>query len=462
MWNSINSKERDISKDFFQNFHTLFHNQQLPFLRIFWPGVENCAYSDTCYNAKNCYLTTVAAFDVENACYNYHVSGNSKNVFNSVFVNTNSENVYQSSDITSSQSIFFSSSVNNCYNIRYSHNLIGCQECIACEWLFNQSYCIENIAYSKEQYFLKKQDMLHEYNHGRKIVRYKKSNNSCFQCDELENGMFCSYVKNGRNVCFVSRDDNGEKRYLYDTMSSGGQIDSAYACMGVSPGDNFYCCINSAFCSHIYYCMFMANCSFCLGCIWLKNKSYCLLNKQLEKDERYEKVDLIFAQMEKTPLDPPFQGGGSLLGAFFPWSLCPFYFNDTMASLIDDSFTKEEVMAEGYLRRDEEIKVDIPEWMEVVKSDELSTFEQRKTIGDWDHNGWGRNLDSSSSENFSSEWQKWKSRWIDPAILKKVIRDEKGNVYRVIKMEYDFLMKYWLPLPREHRLDRLKGHFKIK
>jgi len=53
-----------------------------------------------------------------------------------------------------------------------------------------------------------------------------------------------------------------------------------------------------------------------------------------------------------------------------------------MASLIDDSFTKEEVMAEGYLRRDEEIKVDIPEWMEVVKSDELSTFEQRKTIGD--------------------------------------------------------------------------------
>jgi hypothetical protein len=48
----------------------------------------------------------------------------------------------------------------------------------------------------------------------------------------------------------------------------------------------------------------------------------------------------------------------------------PFYFNDTAASLIED-FTKEEVEAEGYLRRDEEIAVDIPEWMEVVEVGDL-------------------------------------------------------------------------------------------
>ena len=46
-------------------------------------------------------------------------------------------------------------------------------------------------------------------------------------------------------------------------------------------------------------------------------------------------------------------------------------------------------------------------------------------------------------------------RSIDPVILKKVIKDEEGNVYRVIKMEYDFLMRYGLPLPRYHRLERL-------
>ena len=53
-------------------------------------------------------------------------------------------------------------------------------------------------------------------------------------------------------------------------------------------------------------------------------------------------------------------------------------------------------------------------------------------------------------------------RWIDPEILKKVIIDEAGNAYRVIPMELEFLRKYGLPLPRKHRLERLKGHFKVK
>jgi hypothetical protein len=41
--------------------------------------------------------------------------------------------------------------------------------------------------------------------------------------------------------------------------------------------------------------------------------------------------------------------------------MCPFYFNDSTAYLIDDYFTKEEVEKEGYLRRDGGVKIDIPE-----------------------------------------------------------------------------------------------------
>jgi len=52
-------------------------------------------------------------------------------------------------------------------------------------------------------------------------------------------------------------------------------------------------------------------------------------------------------------------------------------------------------------------------------------------------------------------------RTIDPEILKCIIQDEQGNVYRIVKMEYDFLMKYGLPLPRKHRLDRMKENFRI-
>ncbi len=39
----------------------------------------------------------------------------------------------------------------------------------------------------------------------------------------------------------------------------------------------------------------------------------------------------------------------------------PFYFNDSAAYLFDPSFTKEEVEKEGFLWRDEPIRVDIPE-----------------------------------------------------------------------------------------------------
>jgi len=195
---------------------------------------------------------------------------------------------------------------------------------------------------------------------------------------------------------------------------------------------HYYCSIRNSSCSNIYYCFDCLNCSFCLGCIWLKNKSYCILNKQYTKEERYEKVDEIFWQMEKD----------GTLWEFFPATMNPFYFNDTAAYLIWSSprstagqgFTKEEVVAKWYLWRDEPIKVDIPEWMEVVSSSDLSQYESH-----------------------DDQW----NRTINADILKRVIQDESGNVYRIIPMEYKFLMKHGLPLPRKHWLERMKENFRI-
>jgi hypothetical protein len=69
------------------------------------------------------------------------------------------------------------------------------------------------------------------------------------------------------------------------------------------------------------------------------------------------------------------------------------------------------------------------------------------------------------------KFEKWLPSWeggvggglwtIDKEILKKIIQDEQWNVYRIVAMEYDFLMKYWLPLPRKHWLDRMRENFRI-
>ena len=101
----------------------------------------------------------------------------------------------------------------------------------------------------------------------------------------------------------------------------------------------------------------------------------------------------------------------------------PFYFNDTAAYLIDDSFTKEEVTKEWYLRRDEEIKVDVPANVEVITTKDLNQYQ-------W----------------FDAEGK----RQIDKNILKKVIKDDKWNLYKIVPMELEFLQKYGLPLLEIH------------
>ncbi|USN59146.1 MAG: hypothetical protein H6767_03540 [Candidatus Peribacteria bacterium] len=40
--------------------------------------------------------------------------------------------------------------------------------------------------------------------------------------------------------------------------------------------------------------------------------------------------------------------------------------------------------------------------------------------------------------------------------MKKVIQDEKGNYYRIVPKEYDFLKRYELPLPTMHWSERMR------
>ena len=134
-------------------------------------------------------------------------------------------------------------------------------------------------------------------------------------------------------------------------------------------------------------------------------------------------ADKIFSQMEKE----------WTLWDFFPWELNPFYFNDTMAKIFW-WFTKEEVIKEWYMWRNEEIKVDIPEWSDVILTSELDKYQ-------W----------------YDKDWN-WK---INPEVLKKVIKDKKWNYYRIVKMEYDFLVKHSLPLPEIHWMDRMKLNFGV-
>ena len=424
----------DFGKDFFHHYQQLFTT--IPCMRLkILPPYENSDYIDSWgFGIKNCYLSIGPFSDSQNVLYSFEVKEKCSDVLNSVMVRHNCANIYQSTGIINSYKIFYSRYVSDSSNLRFCTNMIGCQECIDCDGLQNQSYCIGNKQYSKEEFATKKEEILNDKNgfhekflklkvHGKNLQSANVEGSFNVKCNNIGKWYLNFNVHGGNNLILVGS-ANGNKE-IYNTFVCGSpHMDHGYHVLDSWGGDYIYNGERIAMSSHIYYSFYLENCSYCLWCIWLKNKQFYILNKQYAKEERFTLADKIFAQMGKD---------GSLW-KYFPGYINPFYFNDTAAYLIDDSFTKEEVAKEWYLRRDEEIKVDIPPEADIVETKNLSSYQ------------WFEN----------DTWT------INPEILKKVIKDEKGNYYRIVKMEYDFLMKYGLPLPELHRLERIKLWFKFK
>jgi hypothetical protein len=439
--------------NFFPDLGNLLAQSYLPNFMYRWDN-ENCDYADIVMNAKNTYLSITMVTDVQNIAYSRSVKNHCENVIASIMVWKDSSNVFESSCVISSYNVFYSHTIQSSNNIWCSSNLINCSECIRCNGLENKSYCVDNKSYSKEEYFTIKQSFLNDKKNLTdyrtwELIEWNQWSTNCMwhgiiNSNDLDNAYYVNQTHHWRNIIlFWSSEDN---EYVYDVTNAWSPYwNHLYGWFSLGGEHIYNSCHVAVPCTNIFYSYYLDNCSFCLGCIWLKNKSYCILNKQYTKEERYEKVDEIFKDMDKD------EGQGSQLGKFFPASMNPFYFNDTAAYLIDPSFTKEEVTAKWYLWRDEPIKVDIPADAQVVKSSELASYE------------WWLSPDGTLTPALSQSLSlgEGATRHINAEILKCVIQDEAWNYYRIIPMEYKFLMKHGLPLPRKHWLERMKENFRI-
>lgn len=458
--------ETKKDEDFFTTFARLLSTAHLPWVTDYG-GNENAGYCDCVYGVKNAYLTSITGGGCENVAYSFDVRYTTSNVFQSVFVNNNSDIVYYCLWVTNSFSVFYSRYITDSNHIWFSTNLIWCDHCLFCDDLQNQSYCIKNVQYTKEQYeekfnAMKENPSLYT-GHFAPLIHVAWNNigstwtvvwSHIVQSKDIENGYSVVTTHAWRNIVLWGSPHGDEDYYdafivwrakhFYGLAVWWWFSEHCYICSYIWWGS-----------FSLYYCYFMDGCSYCLGCVGLKNKQFCIFNKQYTKEERHVKVDTIFAGMESTSHPNPSlaKQGENSLGAFFPWWMNPFYFNDTAAYLIDDSFTKEELEAEWYLRRDEEVKIDIPEDVALIAIADLDAYEG------WMIDGVFHPISEDVSEGQSFVKA---TRYIDPTILQKVIRDEQGNIYRIVKMEYDFLVKHGLPLPRKHWLERLKMNFKLR
>ena len=423
----------DFSKDFFNNFFDLFKTIKLPNLLQYYEN-ENSDYADIVASCKNCYLSTVIINDCENVFYSLIVRKLCRNVFYSMFINNNSENIYLSRDVAESFNIFYSAYIRNSSNIWFSSNLIWCTNCIFCNNLENASYCINNKKYDKKDFLKEKENILKRKDEfidfyknikevGNNINSINVKGSSIEQSLDIENGYYVSNMKNARNVVFVWSAEWNENFYdIFNAWSMWGN--DFYAIQWAWTGSSsLYCSVQIWFSTNIFYSYHLESCSYCIWCIWLRNKSYCILNKQYNKMDWEDLAEKIFSQMDKD----------WILWDFFPWSLNPIYFEDSVAWMLW-GFSYEEIKNAWFLS----------------KQDDKSKNKEKENY-----------IESFLLNNY--EWYDKSWNWfIKKDLIWKNILDEKWNYYKLILDEYNFLIKYSLPLPRYSYKELMKINLWIK
>lgn len=120
---------------------------------------------DTIYSSYNCinWFSVIWTRDSVNVSAIWTDANDSmKNIINSIEAWNNCENSVSSwSFWWNLYNIFYSFSIiENSKNIHYSIDIDSCEECIFCIWLKSKKYCILNKQYSKEDYFIKKQEII--------------------------------------------------------------------------------------------------------------------------------------------------------------------------------------------------------------------------------------------------------------------------------------------------------------
>ncbi|MEK9159934.1 MAG: zinc-ribbon domain containing protein [Patescibacteria group bacterium] len=352
-WNPLDyGQDFDFSRPFFEQFDELLH--KVPQLALSTTGNQNSDFINQAGWCKDCYLIFEADFN-EKCMYSTHI-GDSRDCMDGLQV-MKSELCYECIDCQNGYNLRFAQDSMNCSDSWFLKNCIGCSNCFGCVNLRNQKFCIYNEQYSQEDYFKKlasfdlqnrtglekmRDDFTayaaqfpHKNYHGVQTENckgdYLYNSQNCHGCFDVSNSQDCKFVTDSRNC-----------KKVYDMTVFGAQkgVEFCYECHEVGHGvRNLYFCDQVwDSCYELYYTkLSMQNCHHLFGCIGFRRGSYCILNKQYTKEEYEALVPRIIEHMKKT----------GEWGEFFPISMSPFAYNETLAEQYFP-LGKEKAEALGY------------------------------------------------------------------------------------------------------------------
>ena len=333
-WNAHDyGREVDFGRPFFEQFAELM--VEVPRLAVVNKKSENSEYCNYSFANKNCYLTFGNHYEWD--CLYGHYSTKNKNCVDYLQL-YKSELCY---DILFSKNCYNCVALNhceNCHDCLFSVDLKSCEHCLFCANLRHKKYCIFNKEYSKEEYFKKlgKYDLgsYKAFEEAKKTYRDELS--AKFPVRDV-------YQVNCQDCVGSNLENCKELFYCFDCAacedcSYGFQMDETYdsldmTCMGY---DRSEVCHQTIGCSGLFNCMTCDSCwhgndlrycnmcftsKNCFGCISVQHGDYCILNKKYSKEEYAELMGRLVEHMKKT----------GEWGQFFPASLSPFGYNESVA-----------------------------------------------------------------------------------------------------------------------------------
>ena len=372
-------RDFDFSRSFFEQFQELM--VLVPFAHSYNLNQENSDYNNWSSYLKDCYL--LASSNRDEDCLYGRLVNDAKDCVDCLSV-YNSELCYECMECYYCYGCVACKDSQNCRESFFLEGCIGCSNCFGSVNLRQKQYYFFNEPFTKDQYELKMKEInlgdyfvfqemkkkfaIHRLKFPMKYFVGEKNENvfgnylqnckdcfNCFDCRNLESCKYCYQVQ--------------ESKDCQDVMTWGKPGELLYEAQAT--GNNSYHTAFVSMCrgsSDVYYSFGCMYCKHCFGCVSLKNAEYCIFNKQYTKEEYEELVLRIIEKMggafivdrlskDKNSIDSMNDKRQTIneYGEFFPTSLSPFAYNETIAQ---DFFplTKEEVLARNWKWKNEDEK----------------------------------------------------------------------------------------------------------
>ncbi len=404
----------DFNRPFFEQFHEL--SKQVPRSSLLNVNSENSDYCNFTGDVKNSYLIFGSVYSED--CY-YGSPYYSKNCVDTLVLRE-CELCYECIDCRKLYNSLYCQDCNYSNDLLYCFDMQACSDCMGCVGLRNKQYCMFNKQLSKEEYLKRRAaiDLTNPAHHEKlrtELEKLKKKTPHRAMLATKSENVSGSHVFNSKNTFesfFADRCEDTsycaqvvDLKDCYDNNYTE-ENELCYEYLGMyETRETFF----SLFCRHtnnVYYSEYCVNSENLFGCSNLRNKKYCILNKQYAQKEYEDLVPRIIEQMKKA----------NTWGEFFPITISPFAYNETVAQEYFP-ISEQEATKNGWRWKTEDQKEFQPQTAKIPQKIEDATED----------------------------------------ICYEVLACEvTGKNYRIIPQELAFYQSMKLPIPRKHPDQRHK------